>query len=190
MKSNRMFFRTLLIVTAMLALAACSSRTAVKSNLGIEGAPDWVNQGNQALDDHDRRLIHGIGSAPSMNDLSLQTSTADDRARANVAQVLSSFMHVVSQDYVASAGMDKDRQNEATVSRQIESITNQNVSGAQIIAHWQDPKTGTVWSLAELDMKNVKDMVSGSQQLNAGFKNYFSSHVDNLFDNTTKGDHQ
>ncbi|MGH9454496.1 MAG: LPP20 family lipoprotein, partial [Terriglobia bacterium] len=82
------------LLTAALWLAACSNRTVVPSNPGIKGAPDWVNQGSQALNDRDGRLIHGIGLAPAMNDLSLQTSTADERARAEVARVLSSFMYM------------------------------------------------------------------------------------------------
>jgi hypothetical protein len=190
MMFSRRIGRPAFVFMALLSLAACSGRTVVKSNLGIEGAPDWVNRGSQALDDNNQRLIHGIGTAPAMNDLSLQTSTADDRARAEVARVLSSIMRVVSQDYSASVGMDKDQQNEASVSRQIESITNQNVSGAQIIAHWRNPKSGEVWSLAELDMKSVKQMVAGSQQMNAAFKDYFAAHADNLFDNAAKGGHQ
>src|SRR5579863_10772800 len=103
------------LAAAMLAastLAACSSRTVVESNLGIKGAPDWVNKGSQALNDQNGRLIHGIGSAPNMNDQSLQSSTADDRARAEVARVLSSFMKVASQDYSASAGSGQDMQND------------------------------------------------------------------------------
>ncbi|HET7922595.1 MAG TPA: hypothetical protein VFM15_07560 [Gammaproteobacteria bacterium] len=190
MMSSRIVARVAVVCAIVLSLAACSSRTVVKSDLGIKGAPDWVNQGSQALKDDDQRLIHGIGSAPSMNDLSLQTSTADERARAEVARVLSSLMHVVSQDYAASVGSGQDQENEASVSRQIENVTNQNVSGAQIIAHWRDPKSGAVWSLAELDMKNVKQMVAGAQQMNAGFKNYFAAHADNLFDNAAKGDQQ
>lgn len=177
---------TAFILVAACWLAACSSGV-VKSDLGIDDAPDWVNQGSQALDNHDGRLLHGIGSAPSMNDLSLQTSTADERARAEVARVLSSLMQVVSQDYAASAGMDQDRQNEASASRQIDNITHQNVSGARIIAHWRNPANGTVWSLAELDMQRVKDMVAGSREMNAGFKDYFAAHVDNLFDGMTRG---
>ncbi|HET7674657.1 MAG TPA: hypothetical protein VFL54_03950 [Gammaproteobacteria bacterium] len=175
-----------LACAAVLGLAACSGN-AVKSDLGIADAPAWVNQGSQALNDRDGRLIHGIGSAPEMNDLSLQTSTADERARAEVARVLSSFMQVASQDYAASSGMDKDRQNDASVSREIDNITRQNVSGARIIAHWRNPKTHTIWSLAELDMKSVKDMVASSQAMNAGFKDYFAAHADNLFDGVANG---
>jgi len=175
---------------AMSALTACSSRTVVESNLGIKGAPDWVNKGSQALNDQSGRLIHGIGSAPNMNDQSLQSSTADDRARAEVARVLSSFMKVATQDYSASAGSGQDQQTQQSVSRQIQNITDQNVSGARIIARWNDPKTGTLWSLAELDMKQVKDMVANSKDMNAGFRDYFTAHADNLFDGVAKGDNK
>lgn len=177
-----------MVLLALGTLTACSSRTVVESDLGIKGAPDWVNKGSQALNDKDGRLIHGIGSAPSMNDQSLQRSTADDRARAEVARVLSSFMKVASQDYSASSGSGQDQQSDQSVSRQIQNITDQNVSGSRIIAQWADPKTGTVWSLAELDMKQVKDMVANSKDMNAGFRDYFNSHADNLFDGMTKGD--
>lgn len=181
------FSRLATLGAAALVLAACASSTSVPSDLGINDAPDWVNKGGQALDNHSGRLIHGIGSAPTMNDLSLQMSTADERARAEVARVLSSFMHVVSQDYAASAGLDAERQNDASVSREIENFTRQNVSGARIIAHWRNPKNGSLWSLAELDLKQVKSMVANSNEMNAGFKAYFQSHADNLFDGMTGG---
>ncbi|MGH8397340.1 MAG: LPP20 family lipoprotein, partial [Gammaproteobacteria bacterium] len=168
-----------------LVLAACASKPT--SNLGIKGAPDWVNQGTQALKDDGSRYIYGIGSAPTMNDLSLQTSTADERARSEVARVLSSYMHVVSQDYGAAAGISQEQMNEQSVSRQIESIINQNVSGSQVTAHWLDPKTGSLWSLVKLDMNNVKTMVASSDAMNVGFKNFFAAHADNVFDGMAKG---
>jgi hypothetical protein len=189
MKSARFFARSTALLLSLGLLAACSSRTVVESNLGIKGAPDWVNKGSQALNDQNGQLIHGIGSAPNMNDQSLQSSTADDRARTEVARVLNSFMHVVTQDYSAASGSGQDQQNSESVSRQIQNITDQNVSGARIIGRWVDPKTGTQWSLAELNMKQVKDMVGGSKDMNAGFRDYFNSHADNAFDSMTKGDH-
>ncbi len=174
-----------LLLVVSLFLAACASKP--ESDLGIKGAPDWVNQGSQALKDNGDRYIYGIGSAPAMNDLSLQTSTADGRARAEVARVLSTYMHVVSEDYGASAAMGQNQQNEQAVSRQIESITNQNVSGAQIAAHWQDQKNGMLWSLVKLDLNTVKAMVANSDAMNAGFKSYFAGHADNIFDGMAKG---
>ncbi|HET7307012.1 MAG TPA: hypothetical protein VFK24_04235 [Gammaproteobacteria bacterium] len=176
------------LAAATFLFAACSTRTTVPSNLGINDAPGWVNQGSQALDNQGGRLIHGIGSAPAMHDLSLQTSAADERARTEVARVLSSFIDAVSQDYAAAAGTNAEQQqNEASVSREIENVTRQNVAGARIIAHWRNPDNGALWSLAELDMTRIKAMVASSQEMNSGFKQYFLSHADNLFDNMTGG---
>src|ERR1041384_1917410 len=93
---------TLLIV----GLAGCASHQ-LEGDLGIKGAPDWVNKGTQVVDDKGGHLIHGGGMGPGVQDLALQTSTADDRARAEVARVLNSFMHVVSQNYSAAAGTGK-----------------------------------------------------------------------------------
>lgn len=63
-------------------LAACSSSPSkVKSDLGLKGAPDWVNEGTNILNEKDGRLFHGVGSANPVGDMSLQTSVADDRAR-------------------------------------------------------------------------------------------------------------
>ncbi|HEX7965735.1 MAG TPA: hypothetical protein VF651_08465 [Gammaproteobacteria bacterium] len=187
MKSVSMARLGLLVFLAG-ALSACSSNQ-LKGDLGIKGAPDWVNEGTQVVNDKDGRLIHGVGMAPNMNDLSLQTSTADDRARTEVARVLNSFMHVVSQDYSASAGSGQDQQSEQSVSRQIQNITEQNVSGARIIRHWRNEKDGSVWSIAELDLKQVKDMVANSKDMNGAFRDYFNSHADNIFDGMPKGDH-
>lgn len=178
----RVSIGALIVFGAAALLAACSSSTTVPSNLGLSDAPDWVNQGNQALTTRDGSLIHGVGVAPAMNDLSLQMSTADQRARAKVARVLSSFMKVVSTDYAAARGQGSQQRGVSSVSRQIENLTRQNVSGARIIAHWRNPKTGKLWSLAELNLNRVKDMVAHSKTMNAGFKRYFAQHADNVFD--------
>lgn len=175
---------TLLIV----GLAGCASHQ-LEGDLGIKGAPDWVNKGTQVVDDKSGHLIHGVGMAPAMPDLSLQTSTADDRARAEVARVLNSFMHVVSQNYSAAAGTGKDQQVDQSTSRQIQSITDQNLSGARILTHWPNPKDGSLWAIAQIDMNQVKASVANAKDMNAGFRDYFSANADNIFESMNKGDH-
>lgn len=171
-----------LMLGLMLGLAGCSSSTEVASDLGMEDAPDWVNEGSQALNSDDGRLIHGIGSAPKMSDFSLQRSTADDRARAEVARVLSSYMNVVSQDYLATAGMGDDSVDEQVITRQVENVSRLNVAGAVIIGRWRDPENGAVWSIAELDLDKVKRVVSSAESMNADFQQYFEKHGETLFD--------
>lgn len=165
-------------------LAACGGKTLVESNLGLKGAPDWVNKGTQILKDDGGRLIHGVGMASSLGDISLQGTTADDRARAEVARVLSSVMDVVSSDYAASAGKGM---SEEAVSRQIKNTTRVMLSGAKIIARWRDPKTGNLFSLAEMDMKQTKELVKNMDEINADLRAYFAKESDNVFDRVAAG---
>lgn len=170
-----------------LLLSACSSKTIVESDLGISGAPDWVNEGTQILNDRGGRLFHGVGQAPAMGDESLQISTSDNRARAEVARVLSSYMDVVSNDYTSTANAQGDRINEQSVTQQIQNITKLNLSGARIIAHWKDKKSRTIYSLAELDLKQTKQTLAAASNMNADLRRYIESHGDTVFDRLAGG---
>lgn len=168
-------------------IAACSSGpTKVESDLGLKGAPDWVNEGTNILNNKDGRLFHGVGSASPTGDMSLQKSVADDRARAEVARVLSSYMDVVTSDYMAAAKSGGTGASEEAVSRQIKNLSRVNLTGARIIGSWRDPKTNIIYSVAELDMKQVKDTLSGVQDMNTDLKRYIETQADNIFDRVAK----
>ncbi len=117
-----------------------------------------------------------------MGDQSLQTSTADNRARAELARVLSSYMEVMSSDYLSTSGSGPDAMNEQEISREINNITKINLVGAKIIGRWRDKRTGVIYSLAELDMKRVKETVAKSEQMNEGLQQFMTNNADNVFD--------
>ncbi len=169
-----------------VALVACSSTTQVESDLGLKGAPDWVNEGTNILNEKGGRLFHGIGSASPTGDMALQKSVADDRARAEVARVLSSYLDVVTSDYMASAKAGSDTASEESVSRQIKSLTKVNLTGAKIIGNWRDPKTNIIYSIAELDMEHVKSTLAGTQSMNDDLRRYIETSADNIFDRVAK----
>jgi hypothetical protein len=175
-----------LLFLAMLAagISGCSTEsTKVESNLDIKGAPDWVNKGSAILSTKDGRLFQGVGSAAPMGDMSLQKSVADDRARAEVARELSSYLDVVSNDYAASVKSGgATGETEESVSRQIKNTTALNLAGAKIIGSWRDPKSNTIWSIAELDMEHVKRTVAGVKDMNSDLKRYIGTSADNIFD--------
>lgn len=173
-------------VAALALLLGCSGKTMVESDLGIKGAPDWVNEGTQALSDKGGRLIHGVGSAAPLGDESLQRSTADNRARAEVARVLSTYMDVLQQDYTASVHSAEGAAADASVSRDIKSASQVVLNGAKIIGRWKDKKTGTVYSIAELDMQRAKALIQGVESMNQGLKAYVQDHGDAVFDRFAK----
>lgn len=164
-----------------VAVSGCSS-TKVESDMGLKDVPDWVNKGTNILNSKDGRLFHGVASARPLADVPLQKSVADDRARAEVARILTSYLEVVSNDYVSSVRADGESVSEESVSRQIRATTKINLRGAKIIANWRDPKTGVIYSLCELDMDHVKSTVAKSEEMDAGLRRYIRKKGDNIFD--------
>src|SRR5262245_45528805 len=166
-----------------LTLAACGGgKTIVESDLNIKGAPDWVNKGTQVLNDKDGRLFHGVGSAPALGDDALQRSTADDRARAEVARMLSTYIDAVSSDYSSATGTGTNASADQAVSRQIKAVTKQNLAGSKIIGRWKDSRTSMVYSIAELDFKSVKTTLEGANGMNDDLKRYLGRNAENIFD--------
>jgi len=176
-----------LMISGILVLGGCSSRTVVESDLGIDGAPDWVNEGTQVLDDDGGRRFHGVGQAPAMGDASLQISTADTRARAELAEILTSYLDVVSSDYRAASGSPADTVAEQAVSRQIRSFSQVNLSGSRILGHWMDEDSGVVYSVAELDLKQVQTSLDAVQDMNEDLKAHIRDQGQNIFDRFQEG---
>lgn len=188
MKTGRGFLTGMALLAGFCLLAACagSGPTRVESDLHIDDAPDWVNEGTAILKTRDGRLFHGVGSAPPLGDRSLQTSTADDRARAELARVLSSYMNVASQDYTAASGSGDQALPAASVSRQIEAISRVNLAGSRIIGRWRDEQTDIIYALAELDLDQVKDLLERVDDMNAGLRGHIREQGDNIFDGMAK----
>ncbi len=186
MKNSHLIIKLLSMALFALAISACSSTTKVESDLGLKGAPDWVNEGTNILNSKDGRLFHGVGSSSPTGDMALQKSVADDRARAEVAKILSSYMDVVSNDYMSSAKAGGTNISEEAVSRQIKAVTKVNLTGAKIIGNWRDPKTNVIYSIAELDMKQVKNTLAGTQEMNDDLRRYIETSADNIFDRIAK----
>jgi hypothetical protein len=186
MKRSHLIAKLFSMVLLAVAISSCSSTTKVESDLGLKGAPNWVNEGTNILNDKDGRLFHGVGSASPMGDMALQKSAADDRARAEVARVLSSYMDVVSSDYMASAKAGGANVAEESVTHQINALTKVNLTGAKIIGSWRDPKSNIIYSIAELDMSHVKSTLAGTQEMNDDLRRYIETRADNIFDRVAK----
>jgi hypothetical protein len=95
-------------------------------------------------------------------------------------------MDVVSSDYLASAKGSGASVAEEAVSRQIKALTKVNLAGARIIGNWRDPRTNVIYSIAELDMKQVKSTLAATQDMNDNLKRYMENSADNIFDRVAK----
>ena len=159
-------------VLPVMLLMACSGSPKIESDLGIKGAPDWVNEGTQAVDNKNGRFIYGVASAPPLNDDALQTSTADQRARAEVARVVATYVDATLSDYSESTGEDASMSIEQTIN----SITQTVLNGSSVKGRWRDDNSGNIWSFVEMDMKALDDAIATSAKLSQNFKGYYSGN--------------
>ena len=170
---------TLALCGVLALLAACAGNKKIESDLGIKGAPDWVNEGTQAIHNDDGRLLHGVGMAPPMGDISLQKATAENRARTQIARALSTYIDATINDYTATMGYgDPD----TSIERDIVSNTQLSLAGARIIGDWKDKRTGNLFAAAELDLKVLKRSLATADNLSDSFKEYFARNADANFD--------
>ncbi|GAA3956657.1 hypothetical protein [Allohahella marinimesophila] len=172
-----------MIFSVLAGLAACSSKETIESDMGMSDAPDWVNEGTQAVDDDDGRYIQGVAYAPPLNDQSLQTSTADGRARAEVARVVSSFVDSTLNDYTASTGDTAV----ANIEQTIVNSTKTALNGAKIKGRWKDEDTGNIYSFAEMDMDVLDDSIQTASKLSENFKAFYSNNANANFERFVEG---
>lgn len=78
------------------------------------------------------------------------------------------------------------KQIKAAVSRQLLNTSGVNLSGARIIENWRDPQTNMIWSMSQLDLKYVKNIMAGSNELNVDLKQFFANNAEPIFDGMLK----
>ncbi|QUM82477.1 MULTISPECIES: LPP20 family lipoprotein [unclassified Moritella] len=145
----------------MALLSACSSQTSIDSDLGVSGAPDWVNIGTQAVENDSGRLLHGVGMSNGIADESLQKSVADSRARAEIARILATSVDAMQADYTAAANGEVS----ANVEREIKAKTKLALNGVKIIGRWKNPDNGDIYAFAELDLSDLEAAIKRAAAL-------------------------
>jgi len=96
----------------------------------VKGGPDWVNKGSTMISSREGRFFYGVNAAGPLGDMALQKSIADDKAIAEVARVLATYLDVMAVDYLSSERTGDSGGREESVSRQIEEAAVKQVNEA------------------------------------------------------------
>lgn len=175
-------WKALMLTTASLFLFACASNTTLDQTADANGTPVWVNEGSNILTTKEGRRFHGVGSAPALGDFSLQTSTADNRARKEITRILASYLEIVSRDFIASGDAAEVGFTEQTVARQMDSVSSIDLTGIDVAGHWQDKNSKVVYSIATVDMQQMHEVLSKATELNPGLRKFISNKGESIFD--------
>jgi hypothetical protein len=179
---NGMLLRGLLVVGLSWALFACAGTTPLNDTPDANGVPGWVNVGSSILTSKAGRRFQGVGSAPMLGDFSLQTSTADKRARGEINRILASYVEIVSRDFIASGDAEEAGLSEQNIAQQMAQLANIDLVGIQVIGHWQDTQSKVIYSIAEVNMQQVREAIKLAETLHPGLREFIQQEGNGIFD--------
>jgi hypothetical protein len=168
-------------VAALLVAPGCAGRHAVVPNAAPRGSPAWVNRSSGAFNDGGR-AFYGVGVVSGVRNSGLARSSADTRARAEVATSLNTFISSLMRDYQASTSDLQRSEEQQLVEQTIRQFTDVNLSGVRITDHWQDTSNGTLYALARLDLEQASQSLEQMNQLNTRTRDYIRANAERAFD--------
>jgi hypothetical protein len=179
MKAAKLVF----VSVAALALASCGGGTAGDAPPNMQGIdyPEWVNKGSGAFGGEAGRVFYGVGSASGIKNHALARTTADNRARAEIAKIFEVYSASLMKDYMASttAGDMKASSEEQHVEQAIKTFSAVTLSGVQIVDHWFHPD-GTVYALAQLDLEGFTNGLDKMKELNSQVRDYVRKNAEKV----------
>ncbi len=176
-----------LILLAFLSGCASSSSSnaparqitaTTGTNYDDNGLPGWVNRGSAAIIGDTGRIFYGMGMAGGIKNPSLLRMTADNRARAEVAKQFEVFTASLMKDYMDSTGAQE-------VEQAIKTLTKKSLKGSEIVDRYID-KDGTMYALAQVDLKRVETVIKQAEELGAVKNHADDGSLEKMFDEMGK----
>lgn len=164
-----------IMIGITFVMGGCAGSKEVKT-------PQWVVKGSGAFDNGKGKVFHGVGLASGIKNRALLRTTADNRARAEVAKILETYVASLSKDYMASttAGDMSASSEEQHVEQALKTFSKTTLHGATIIDHWEDPKDGTLFSLCRLDLVAFSQILDDYEELDSKVRDYVRENADRL----------
>jgi len=182
--SNTNLMTRVLVVLAVGMLAGCGGKQALMP----KEAPAWVIKGSGAFKDSGEHAFYGVGAVTGINNKPLAVTSAENRARAEVAKVFETYSASLMKDYAASTTggaaitAETPTSEEQHIEQTIKTFSAVTLSGVMIVDRWEDPNNASIYSLARLDLKDFEDQVKKMQELNANVKAYVKENAERAFD--------
>ncbi len=184
MKAKHLLVFSVILSVAIAVVTGCAKTKPVKTADTAALGPEWVMKGSGAFDVEGSKVFYGVGAASGIQNKSLLRKTADNRARAEIAQTLETYVAYLAKDYMASttAGDMSKSSEEQHVEQALKTFTKATLHGAQIVDRWMDPADGTFYSLCELDLLTFKEALDEYKELDAKVRDYVRDNADKMHD--------
>lgn len=172
------------LVVLMLA-ASCGGSGDYYSD---SGEPNWVKRGSGAMTEDGKQIFYGVGMVSGIRNRAMARTTAENRARAELGKIFSTYSASLMRDYMASttAGEMDASAEEQHVEQAIKTFSQVTLSGVMIVDHWADPSDGTEFALARLDLESFAGALDQMKNLDAKTRDYVRANAKKAFDSLEK----
>jgi hypothetical protein len=181
MKTKKLFVLFITLAMGILLVAGCASSPEPSADPASMG-PAWVMKGGGAFDVEKGKVFYGVGISSGIKNKALLRQTADNRARAEIAKTMETYVATLAKDYMASttAGDMSKSSEEQHVETALKTFSKTTLHGATIVDRWMDPADGSMYSLCELDLFSFKEALDNYKELDKQVQDYVRENAEKL----------
>ena len=155
---------------------------AILTITACESTPKWVKTGNYT--GRDSKAFYGIGEVMGIRNEPLAWDAAENRARAQMVKVLSTYTAYLMRDYAASTAVGdfKKTAEEQNVEEATKTFAAATLNGVRSVDRYKDEKKGIYYVVVKMDLEDVKDMLTQSKELNSQMRDFVRKNADRAFE--------
>jgi ribosomal protein L9 len=174
MKAKRVAVLCVLLAAGLLFVVGCAT-TPTKG-------PEWTWKGSGVFDEDTGKVFYGVGVASGIKNHALLRSTADNRAREEIAKTLEIYVAALAKDYMASttAGDMAASMEEQHVEQALKTFTKTTLHGSVIVDRWMDSGNMTFYSLCKMDLSAFKEALNGYNELDSRVRDFVRKNAERL----------
>ena len=157
-------------VFAIMTLTAC------------ESTPKWVKRGSYTGEN--AKAFYSMGEVMGIRNEPLAWDAAENRARAQMVKILSTYTAYLMRDYAAStAGFDlKKTAEEQHIEEATKTFAAATLNGVRPVDRYKDEKKGIYYVVVKMELDDVKDMLMQSKELNSQMRDFVRKNADRAFE--------
>lgn len=173
----------LVLATTCAIVAACDVEGVPPDGETLAAEyPDWVTRGSVV--DARENALYAVGAKAAIRNQALLRAAADNQARAELVKLFQLFSATVMKDYAKSIAAGSDptsitaATDEPSVGAAVKAFSAAALSSVTIVTHWIDPREGTLYARARLDLDDFSKKIDESKALSDEVKERFRRSIE------------
>ena len=170
--------------------AVLAGACAIYSLVACESTPEWVKTGSYKPEE--AKAFYSMGEVMGIRNEPLAWDAAENRARAQMVKVLSTYTAYLMRDYAASTAVADFQKTaeEQHVEVATKTFAAMTLNGVRPVDRYKDEKKGIYYVVVKMELEDVKDMLLHSTELNSQMRDFVRKNADRAFERLEKEEHK